>query len=128
MEIERRAIPGHGACGGQYTANTMAMALEALGLSPVGYNAIPAVHPEKERATNEAGKILALAIAHYWKPKDFLTRKSFLNAIAAVAATGGSTNDVLHLLALAKEAGVELSLDDFDQISRKTPVIADLRP
>ena len=105
-----------------------AMALEALGLSPVGYNAIPAVHPEKERATKEAGKILAWAIAHDWKPKDFLTRKSFLNAIAAVAATGGSTNAVLHLLALAKEAGVELSLDDFDQISRKTPVIADLRP
>ena len=128
LEIERRAIPGPGACGGQYTANTMAMALEALGLSPVGYNAIPAVHPEKERATKEAGKILAWAIAHDWKPKDFLTRKSFLNAIAAVAATGGSTNAVLHLLALAKEAGVELSLDDFDQISRKTPVIADLRP
>ena len=128
LEIERRAIPGPGACGGQYTANTMAMALEALGLSPLGYNAIPAVHPEKPPATREAAKTLAWAIAHDWKPKDFLTRRSFLNAIAAVAATGGSTNAVLHLLALAKEAGVELSLDDFDQVSRKTPVIADLRP
>jgi dihydroxy-acid dehydratase len=128
LEIERRAIPGPGACGGQYTANTMAMALEALGLSPMGYNAIPAVHPEKPRATKEAGRILAWAIEHDWKPPDFLTRRSFLNAIAAVAATGGSTNAVLHLLAMAKEVGVELSLDDFDRVSRKTPVIADLRP
>nr|WP_237259045.1 dihydroxy-acid dehydratase [Thermus brockianus] len=128
LEIEKRAIPGPGACGGQYTANTMAMALEALGLSPLGYNAIPAVHPDKPRATREAGKILAEAIAKDWKPKDFLTRRSFLNAIATVAATGGSTNAVLHLLALAREAGVELTLDDFDQVSRKTPVIADLRP
>jgi dihydroxy-acid dehydratase len=128
LEIERRAIPGPGACGGQYTANTMAMALEVLGLSPMGYNAIPAVHPEKPRATKEAGRILAWAIEHDWKPQDFLTRRSFLNAIAAVAATGGSTNAVLHLLAMAKEVGVELSLDDFDRVSRKTPVIADLRP
>jgi len=128
LEIEKRAIPGPGACGGQYTANTMAMALEALGLSPLGYNAIPAVHPDKPRATREAGKILAEAIAKDWKPKDFLTRRSFLNAIATVAATGGSTNAVLHLLALAREAGVELTLNDFDQVSRKTPVIADLRP
>ncbi|AFV76295.1 dihydroxy-acid dehydratase [Thermus oshimai JL-2] len=128
LEIERRAIPGPGACGGQYTANTMAMALEVLGLSPMGYNAIPAVHPEKPKATRKAAEVLAEAIRRDWKPKDFLTRKSFLNAIAAVAATGGSTNAVLHLLALAREAGVELSLEDFDRISRKTPVIADLRP
>ncbi len=128
LEIERRAIPGPGACGGQYTANTMAMVLEVLGLSPMGYNAIPAVHPEKPKATREAGRILAWAIEHGWKPQDFLTRRSFLNAIAALTATGGSTNAVLHLLAMAKEAGVELSLDDFDQVSRKTPVIADLRP
>ncbi|WP_117238448.1 dihydroxy-acid dehydratase [Thermus sediminis] len=128
LEIERRAIPGPGACGGQYTANTMAMVLEVLGLSPVGYNAIPAVHPEKAKATREAGRILAWAIEKGWKPQDFLTRRSFLNAIATVAATGGSTNAVLHLLAMAKEAGVELSLSDFDQVSRKTPVIADLRP
>jgi dihydroxy-acid dehydratase len=128
LEIERRAIPGPGACGGQYTANTMAVVLEVLGLSPMGYNAIPAVHPEKPRATKEAGRILAWAIEHDWKPQDFLTRRSFLNAIAAVASTGGSTNAVLHLLAMAKEVGVELSLDDFDRVSRKTPVIADLRP
>lgn len=128
LEIERRAIPGPGACGGQYTANTMAMALEVLGLSPMGYNGIPAVHPEKPKATKEAARVLAEAIQRDWKPKDFLTRRSFLNAIACVAATGGSTNAVLHLLAMAKEAGVELSLKDFDQISRKTPVIADLRP
>ncbi len=128
LEIERRAIPGPGACGGQYTANTMAMALEILGLSPMGYNSIPAVLPEKREATRRAAELLKEIWASGRTPKDFLTRKSFLNAIAAVAATGGSTNAVLHLLALAREAGVELSLRDFDEVSRKTPVIADLRP
>lgn len=126
--IEKHAIPGAGACGGQYTANTMAMVLEVLGISPMGYNSIPAVLPEKREATRRAGHILAQAIRNDWKPKDFLTRQSFLNAIATVAATGGSTNAVLHLLAIAHEAGVELSLEDFDRISQRTPVIADLRP
>ena len=128
LAIERRAIPGPGACGGQYTANTMAMALEVLGLSPMGYNSIPAILPEKREATRRAGTLLKDMLERNWTPRDFLTRKSFLNAIAAISATGGSTNAVLHLLAMAKEVGVELSLDDFDQVSRKTPVIADLRP
>ncbi|WP_026234754.1 dihydroxy-acid dehydratase [Calidithermus timidus] len=127
-EVERTAIPGPGACGGQYTANTMSMVLEVLGLSPVGYNSIPAIAPEKKTAGRRAMQVLAEAIRNDWKPTDFLTRQSFLNAIAAVAATGGSTNAVLHLLAIAKEAGIKLELDDFDRISRKTPVIADMRP
>lgn len=126
--VERHAVPGPGACGGQYTANTMALVLEALGLSPVGYNGIPATAPEKREATRRAGAVLADAIRAGRTPRDFLTRQSFLNAVATVAATGGSTNAVLHLLALAYEAGVKLELDDFDRVSRKTPVIADLRP
>lgn len=128
LAIEKHAIPGAGACGGQYTANTMAMVLEVLGISPLGYNSIPAILPEKVEATRRAAHVLAQAIHHGWKPRDYLTRQSFLNAIATVAATGGSTNAVLHLLAIAHEVGVQLSLDDFDRISEKTPVIADLRP
>lgn len=127
-EIEGAAIPGAGACGGQYTANTMAMVLEVMGLSPVGYNTIPAIAPEKKAAGEKAMKILADAIAHDRTPKSFLTRQSFLNAIAAVAATGGSTNAVLHLLAMASELDIELTLEDFDEVSRKTPVIANMRP
>lgn len=127
-EVERTAIPGPGACGGQYTANTMAMVLEVMGFSPVGYNAIPAIAPEKKEAGWRAMQILAEAIQAGRTPKSFLTKKSFTNAIAAVAATGGSTNAVLHLLAVAKEAGIKLSLEEFDKISRKTPVIADMRP
>jgi len=126
--VERHAVPGPGACGGQYTANTMAMVLEVLGLSPMGYNSIPAVVPEKREATRRAAWVLLDALRANRTPRDFLTRNSFLNAITAVAATGGSTNAVLHLLALAQEAGVPLSLDDFDAVSRRTPVIADLRP
>lgn len=127
-EVERTAIPGPGACGGQYTANTMAMILEVMGFSPIGYNAIPAVAPEKKEAGRRAMRILAEAIQAGRTPKSFLTKKSFTNAIAAVAATGGSTNAVLHLLAIAKEAGIKLTLEEFDKISRKTPVIADMRP
>jgi dihydroxy-acid dehydratase len=126
--VERTAIPGAGACGGQYTANTMSMALEVLGLSPVGYNSIPATAPEKKEATRKAGHVLMDAIQHNRKPKDFLTRQSFLNAIAAVAATGGSTNAVLHLMAIAREAGVHLELQDFDDVSKRTPIIANMRP
>lgn len=126
--VERHAVPGPGACGGQYTANTMALVLEALGLSPVGYNGIPAVAPEKRQATRQAAAILAEAIRAGRTPREFLTRQSFLNAVATVAATGGSTNAVLHLLALAREVDLPLELDDFDRISRRTPVIADLRP
>jgi len=127
-EVERTAIPGPGACGGQYTANTMAMILEVMGFSPIGYNTIPAIAPEKKEAGRQAMWILAEAIRAGRTPKSFLTKKSFTNAIAAVAATGGSTNAVLHLLAVAKEAGIKLTLEEFDKISRKTPVIADMRP
>jgi len=127
-EVERTAIPGPGACGGQYTANTMAMILEVMGFSPIGYNTIPAVAPEKKEAGRRAMHILAEAIQAGRTPKSFLTKKSFTNAIAAVAATGGSTNAVLHLLAIAREAGIRLTLEEFDKISRKTPVIADMRP
>lgn len=127
-EVEATAIPGAGACGGQYTANTMAMVMEVLGVSPIGYNAIPAVAPQKKEAGAKAMLVLADAIKAGRTPKSYLTRQSFLNAIAAVAATGGSTNAVLHLLAMAHEAGIPLDLDDFDRISRKTPVIADMRP
>ncbi len=126
--IERRAIPGPGACGGQFTANTMAMVLEVLGLSPMGYNGIPAILPEKRTAVRQAARVLEEALRDNRTPRDFLTRASFLNAVAAVSATGGSTNAVLHLLAMAREAGVTLSLDDFDEVSRRTPVMADLRP
>lgn len=126
--VERTAIPGAGACGGQYTANTMAMVLEVMGLSPIGYNAIPAIAAEKKEAGRLAMKILADAIKHNRTPKSFLTKKSFTNAIAAVAATGGSTNAVLHLLAIANECGIKLTLEEFDKVSRKTPVIADMRP
>jgi dihydroxy-acid dehydratase len=127
-QVERTAIPGPGACGGQYTANTMAMVLEVMGFSPVGYNAIPATAPEKKAAGDRAMQVLADAIKHGRTPKSFLTKKSFTNAIAAVAATGGSTNAVLHLLAIANEAGIKLKLEEFDKISRKVPVIADMRP
>jgi dihydroxy-acid dehydratase len=126
--VERAAIPGAGACGGQYTANTMSMVLEVLGLAPVGYNSIPATAPDKKDATRRAAHVLADAIRHNRRPLDFVTKQSFFNAIAAVAATGGSTNAVLHLIAMAREAGITLELADFDRISRETPVIADMRP
>ena len=126
--IERAAIPGPGACGGQYTANTMALVMEVLGFSPIGYNGIPAAVPEKREAGRRAMEVLADAIREGRTPQSFLTRGSFLNAIAAVAATGGSTNAVLHLLALARELGIPLSLEDFERISRKTPVFANMLP
>jgi dihydroxy-acid dehydratase len=127
-DIEDRACPGAGACGGQYTANTMALALEFLGLSPPGYAEIPALHPRKEEATREAGRLAVDLLRRGHRPADVLSRRSFENAIAGVAGTGGSTNAVLHLLALAREAGVPLALDDFDRVSRRTPIVADLMP
>jgi dihydroxy-acid dehydratase len=126
--IEDRACPGAGACGGQYTANTMAMALEFLGLSPPGYNEIPALHPHKDEATRAAGRLVVELLRRGLRPSEVVGRRSFENAIAGVAATGGSTNAVLHLLALAREAGVPLALDDFQRISRRTPIVADLMP
>jgi dihydroxy-acid dehydratase len=128
LRIENAACPGAGACGGQYTANTMAMVMEFIGLSPVGSASPGAVDPRKERKGYEAGMLVMDVLRRGVRPKDLLTRDAFENAIAAAAGTGGSTNAVLHLLALAREAGVPLSIDDFDTISRRTPIIADLRP
>src|SRR5246127_2553384 len=127
-ELEAVACPGAGACGGQYTANTMSMVLEVIGLSPVGFNSIPAVDPEKHRAAERAGRMALNLIDQDLRPSRILTRRAFDNAIAAVAASGGSTNAVLHLLALAREVGVELTIDDIDRISRRTPLLCDLKP
>src|SRR6266446_4782956 len=124
-ELEDVACPGS---GGQYTANTMALAMEVLGLSPPGYATIPAEDPRKDEATRAAGAQLVRLLRENRRPSDVVDRVSFDNAIAAVAATGGSTNAVLHLLALAREAGVPLTIDDFDAVSRRTPLIADLKP
>jgi dihydroxy-acid dehydratase len=127
-ELERNACPGAGACGGQFTANTMALALEFLGLSPVGSADPPATDPRKDEVCVEAGRLVMDLLGRGLSPQDILTRASFENAIAAVAATGGSTNAVLHLLAIAREAGVPLKIDDFDRVSERTPIIADLKP
>ncbi len=127
-ELEKVACPGAGACGGQFTANSMATAMEFLGLSAVGTASAPAVHPRKYEIAEQSGHLLMDILRRDLKPSDILTRESFLNAIAGVSATGSSTNVVLHLLALAREAEIELSMDDFDSISRKTPLLADLKP
>jgi dihydroxy-acid dehydratase len=126
--IEDHACPGPGACGGQYTANTMAMVMEYLGLSPIGSASPGATSKRREQWAHDAGVIVMELLARNIRPRDLLTRASFLNAIAAAAATGGSTNSVLHLLAIAHEAGTELAIEDFDSVSRRTPIIADLRP
>jgi dihydroxy-acid dehydratase len=126
--IEDAACPGAGACGGQFTANTMSTVMEFLGISPMGSNGIPATVDAKDEAAFEAGKLVIELLRRDLRPSQILTRKAIENAIAAVAATGGSTNAVLHLLAIAREAGVELKIDDFDQISSHTPLIADLKP
>ena len=127
-ELENVACPGAGACGGQYTANTMALALEVLGVSLPGYASIPAEDPRKIGASKEAGRAIMALLEKGMRPREIVTRASFENAIAAVAATGGSTNAVLHLLAIAREAGVPLTIDDFDRVSKRTPLIADLKP
>ena len=127
-QLEDVACPGAGACGGQYTANTMALAMEFLGLSPPGYAAIPALDPRKDGASKAAGRLIVELLTQNLRPRDLLARSSFENAIAGVAATGGSTNAVLHLLAIAREAELPLELDDFDRVSRRTPLIADLKP
>ncbi len=128
LEIENKACPGAGACGGQYTANTMAMVMEFIGLAVMGTGSVSATDPLKEKTAFEAGKYIVDLLRRGVRPSDILTRKSFENAIAGVAATGGSTNAVLHLLAMAREAGIELTIDDFDEISNRTPLIADLKP
>ena len=126
--VENSACPGAGACGGQFTANTMSTVMEFLGISPIGSNGIPATVAEKDEAAFNAGKLVVDLLRRDLRPSRIITRKSIENAIAAVAATGGSTNAVLHLLAIAKEAKVELTIDDFDSISSRTPLIADLKP
>ena len=127
-DVEDHACPGAGACGGQFTANTMATAYEMLGMSPMGWNDIPAVDPRKEEVAFESGKLVMELLRKGISPRSLVTRKSFENAIMGVMATGGSTNAVLHLLATARDFGVKLAIDDFDRISRKTPVLADLKP
>ena len=127
-EIESRACPGAGACGGQFTANTMATAFAMLGVSPMGFNDVPAIDPAKEEVAFETGKLAMDVLRKGLRPRQIITRKSLHNAIAGVMATGGSTNAVLHLLAVAREAGVKLSIDEFDRISRKTPLLADMKP
>src|SRR2546425_1344804 len=127
-EMEQVACPGAGACGGQYTANTMSMVMEVIGLSPVGFNSIPQVDPAKVPAAEAAGRLALQVFEQDIRPSQILTRRAFDNAIAAVAASGGSTNAVLHLLALARTVGVDLNIDDIDRISRRTPLLCDLKP
>jgi dihydroxy-acid dehydratase len=127
-EIENRACPGAGACGGQFTANTMSTAFEMLGISPMNFNGVPAVDPLKDEVAFECGRLVMDLLKKGVTPRQIITRKGLENAIAGVMATGGSTNAVLHLLAVAKTAGVRLSIDDFDRVSRKTPLLADLKP
>jgi dihydroxy-acid dehydratase len=127
-ELEHAACPGAGACGGQFTANTMATAFEVMGISPMGSAMVPAMDPRKDEICVEAGRLVMRLLEQDLRPSDVITRGSIENAIAAVAATGGSTNGVLHLLAVAYEAGIDLELEDFDRISSRTPLLADLKP
>ncbi len=128
LEIENAACPGAGACGGQYTANTMATAMEFIGLAAMGTATVPAVDPRKNDVARQCGALVMELLQRDLKPRDFLTRAAFENAIASVAATGGSTNSVLHLLALAREVHIPLTIDDFDRISARTPHLVDLFP
>ncbi len=127
-ELEAVASPGAGACGGQFTANTMAMAFEVLGISPIASSMVPAQHASKADVAFEAGRLVIDVLRRGLTPRQIITREGLENAIAAVACSGGSTNAVLHLLAVAREAGVELSIDDFDRISERTPLLCDLKP
>ena len=126
--MEDTACPGAGACGGQFTANTMSMIMEFIGLSPMGANSVPATDPAKDKVAENAGRLVMDVLRRNQRPRDILTPQAFENAIASVAATAGSTNSVLHLLALAREVGVPLTIDDFDRISARTPILADLKP
>jgi dihydroxy-acid dehydratase len=127
-ELEGVACPGAGACGGQYTANTMSTVMEMIGLSPMGFNSVPAQDPQKDQIAFSCGEVVMNMLKKGILPKDILTRPAFENAIASVASTGGSTNAVLHLLAIAREAGVPLEIDDFQTVSERTPLLADLKP
>jgi dihydroxy-acid dehydratase len=127
-EIENVACPGAGACGGQYTANTMSMVLEFLGLSPGGLNGIPAEDPAKDEAARRCGELVMDLVRSDTRPSAIVTKASLENAIASVAATGGSTNGVLHLLAIAHEFGMDLGIDEFGAIADRTPIVADMKP
>ena len=127
-DLEDVACPGAGACGVQYTANTMSTVMEMIGLSPMGFNSVPAMDSHKDQISFDCGKVVMNVLQNGIKPRDILTREAFENAIASVAATGGSTNAVLHLLAIAREAGVTLEIDDFQTVSARTPLLADLKP
>src|ERR1700748_261308 len=125
--VEDAASPGAGACGGQFTANTMAMAFQVLGISPFS-SGVPAEDPHKVEVAKDAGRLVMDVLRRGQRPSDIITREALENAIAAIACSGGSTNGVLHLLAIAKEVGVDLSIDDFDRISERTPLLCDLKP
>ncbi|HEX7299795.1 MAG TPA: dihydroxy-acid dehydratase [Solirubrobacteraceae bacterium] len=127
-ELESVASPGAGACGGQFTANTMAMAFEVLGMSPMAQNLVPAQDATKAQVAYEAGRLVVDVLRRGVRPSDIITREALENAVAGVACSGGSTNGVLHLLAVAREMGVELDIDDFDRISERTPILCDLKP
>jgi dihydroxy-acid dehydratase len=128
LAIENAACPGAGACGGQFTANTMATVMEVIGLSPLGTASAPQVDPRKKDLAEHCGELILNAVKKNLRPRDIVTRKAIDNAIASVAASGGSTNAVLHLLAMAREAEVPLTIDDFQTISERTPLLADLKP
>lgn len=128
LTLEKSACPGAGACGGQFTANTMATSMEVLGISPLGSGTVPATDPQKNSVAFDAGKLVVELVKKNTLPSQIITRESIENAIAGIMATGGSTNGVLHYLAIAKEAGIKLEIDDFDQISRRIPLLADLKP
>ncbi|MFN7922170.1 MAG: dihydroxy-acid dehydratase [Bryobacteraceae bacterium] len=128
LAVENEACPGAGACGGQFTANTMATILEVIGLCPLGMGSVPQPDKRKVEIARHAGRIIVEAVKKDLKPRDICTREAFENAIAAVSASGGSTNAVLHLMAMAHEAGVDLGLDDFNRIGEKTPLLCDLKP
>jgi dihydroxy-acid dehydratase len=127
-ELENVACPGAGACGGQYPANTMSTVMELIGLSPMGFNGVPAMDARKDDVAFRCGEIVLNALKNGIRPHDILTRAAFENAIAGVACTGGSTNAVLHLLAIARESEVPLAIDDFQTVSERTPLLADLKP
>jgi dihydroxy-acid dehydratase len=128
LELEGCASPGAGACGGQFTANTMACAFEVMGISPMGSAMVPAMDGQKHETAREAGRLAVRCLAEDRRPSQVITRDSIENAIAAVCTSGGSTNGVLHLLAVAREAEIELDIDDFERVSRRTPLLADLKP
>ncbi|MAF09539.1 dihydroxy-acid dehydratase, partial [Candidatus Poribacteria bacterium] len=128
IELEQVACPAAGACGGQFTANTMATAVEILGMSPMGSASVPAMDPRKDEVAFQVGKLVMDILERDLRPEAIITRDALENAIASVAMTGGSTNGVLHILAIAREMGVALSIDDFDRISASTPLLADLKP